>query len=182
MRRIVALVTAVTVSGCSLLFVDGPSPGLPPTVYPSCDEGVGFPVVDLALTAVYAAAAIGVNVNVPIFNGGLYKARRTEAELRAKATMQNVTHLENRVARDVHVAFRNASTSYDRMALTKQLLEQAQLALDLAQARYDLGLGSIVELSQAQLGLTSAQIANTSAQYDYQAQRVAIDYATGLLR
>ncbi|MEO8373421.1 MAG: TolC family protein, partial [Candidatus Solibacter sp.] len=126
--------------------------------------------------------AIGVNVNVPIFNGGLYKARRTEAELRAKAVAQNVTELENRVARDVRVAFLNASTSYDRMALTKQLLDQAQLALDLAQARYDLGLGSIVELSQAQLGLTSAQIANTSALYDYQAQRVVIDYATGVLR
>ena len=62
------------------------------------------------------------------------------------------------------------------------MLEQAQLALDLAQTRYDLGLGSIVELSQSQLGLTSAQIANTSALYDYQSQRVAVDYATGVLR
>jgi len=126
--------------------------------------------------------AIGVNVSVPLFNGGLYKARRTEAELRAKATAQNVNDLENRVARDVRVAFLNATTAYDRMGLTKQLLDQAQLALDLAQTRYDLGLGSIVELSQAQLGLTSAQISNTSALYEYQAQRVAIDYATGVLR
>jgi outer membrane protein len=126
--------------------------------------------------------AIGVNVNIPLFNGGLYKARRTEAELRAKAAAQNIADLENRVARDVRVAFLNATTAYDRMGLTKQLLEQAQLALDLAQARYDLGLGSIVELSQAQLGLTSAQIANSSAGYEYQAQRVNIDYATGVLR
>jgi outer membrane protein len=126
--------------------------------------------------------AIGLNVNIPLFNGGLYKARRTEAELRAKAASQGITDLENRVARDVRVAFLNATTAYDRMGLTKQLLEQAQLALDLAQARYDLGLGSIVELSQAQLGLTSAQIANSSAGYEYQAQRVAIDYATGVLR
>jgi len=126
--------------------------------------------------------AIGVNVNIPLFNGGLYKARRTEAELRAKAASQGIAHLENRVARDVRVAFLNATTAYDRMGLTKQLLEQAQLALELAQARYDLGLRSIVELSQAQLALTSAQIANSSAGYEYQAQRVAIDYATGVLR
>jgi len=126
--------------------------------------------------------AIGVNVNIPLFNGGLYKARRTEAELRAKAALQSIADLENRVARDVRVAFLNATTAYDRMGLTSQLLEQAQLALELAQARYDLGLGSIVELSQAQLALTSAQIANTSAGYEYQAQRVIIDYATGVLR
>ena len=126
--------------------------------------------------------AVGVNVNIPMFNGGLYKARRTEAELRAKAAQQGVKDLENQVARDVRLAFLNATTAYDRMGLTKQLLDQAQLALDLAQARYDLGLGSIVELSQAQLALTSAQIANSSARYEYQSQRVTVDYATGVLR
>ena len=86
------------------------------------------------------------------------------------------------MTRDVRVAYLNATTAYDRMGLTKQLLDQAQLALDLAQTRYDLGLGSIVELSQAQLALTSAQIANSSARYEYQSQRVMVDYATGVLR
>jgi len=62
------------------------------------------------------------------------------------------------------------------------LLQQSQLALDLAQGRYDLGLSSIIELSQAQLNLTSAQIANTAAKYDYQAQRAVIDYEIGALR
>ncbi len=42
-------------------------------------------------------------------------------------------------------------------------------------------LGSIVELSQAQLNLTSAQIANTTATYDYQVQRVLVDYQAGVL-
>jgi len=126
--------------------------------------------------------AIGLNVTVPIFNGGLFKARRTEAELRAKAANDDITDEENRVVRDVRIAFLNATTAADRISLTKQLLDQAQLALDLAQSRYDLGLGSIVELSQAQLNLTSAQIANTSATYDYQNQRVNLNYQVGALR
>jgi outer membrane protein len=66
--------------------------------------------------------------------------------------------------------------------LTGQLLQQAQLALDLAQSRYDLGLGTIVELSQSQLSLTSAQIASASAKYDYQAQRSILAYQVGDLR
>ena len=70
----------------------------------------------------------------------------------------------------------------DAFAQTVQLLQQAQLSLDLAQTRYDAGLGSIVELSTAQLNLTSAQIANASAQYDYQTQRVIVDYQAGVLR
>jgi outer membrane protein len=125
--------------------------------------------------------AIGMNVTIPIFNGGLFKARQTQAELKAKAATQNISDLENRITRDVRVAFLNATTAYDRMGLTEQLLQQAQLAQDLAQTRYDLGLGNIVELSTAQLSLTSAQIANTSALYDYQTQRVIVDHQTGVL-
>src|SRR5207247_268111 len=109
--------------------------------------------------------AVGVNVTIPIFNGGLFKARQAEADLRARAIGQNVTAAENRVVRDVRVAYLNALTANDRLSLTEQLLRQAQLALDLAKTRYDMGLSSIVELSQAQLNLTSAQIESARAKY-----------------
>ena len=123
-----------------------------------------------------------MNVNVPVFNGGLFKARQTEAELKAKAANENVNDLANRVTRDVRVAYLNARTAYERVGLADQLLKQALLALDLARGRYDLGLSSIVELSQAQLNLTSAQIAVASARFEYQAQRAIMDYQTGALR
>ncbi len=126
--------------------------------------------------------AVGMNISIPIFNGGLFKARQAEAELKSKAAAQNVTDLENRVIRDVRVAYLNANTAADRMTLTQELLSQAELALDLAQTRFDAGLGSIVELSQGQLNLTSAQIANTAAKYDYQSLRVVVDYQIGALK
>ncbi len=126
--------------------------------------------------------AIGLNVTIPVFNGGLFRARQTEAELKAKATGQYIRDSENNVIRDVRVAWLDATTAADRMSLTQELLQQAELALDLSQTRYDNGLGSIVELSQAQLNLTSAQIANTSAKYDYQSLRVNLDYQVGALR
>jgi outer membrane protein len=90
--------------------------------------------------------------------------------------------LSNLVTRDVRVSYLNAITAYDRLGLNAQLLRQAQLALDLAQGRYEQGLSSIVELSQAQLNLTSAQISSTSAGYDYQTQRGVLDYEIGALR
>jgi outer membrane protein TolC len=121
-----------------------------------------FPSIGLAATAGFVPAgpqtvpgqfgAIGVNVSIPVFNGGSFKARRTEAELKARAAAQNVDDLANRVIRDVRVAYLNAATAYERVSLTAQLLQQAQLALDLAQSRYDLGLSSIVELSQSATG------------------------------
>jgi outer membrane protein len=125
--------------------------------------------------------AIGMNVSIPIFNGGLFKARQTQAEMRAKAAGENVNDLQNRVTRDVRVSWLNATTAYDRVALTRQLLDQATAALELAQIRYDNALGNIVELSTAQLNLTAAQIAVANAHYDYQTQRVIVDYQTGVL-
>ena len=138
------------------------------------------PAGDSQVPGHYGAA--GVNLNIPILNGGLFKARRTEAELRLAAARKNVEDLQNRVTRDVETAWLDAQTAYEQVGLTAQLLTQAQRALDLAQGRYDLGLGSIVELSQAQLNLTAAQIANASAKYDYDAQNSFLSYQSGVLR
>ncbi len=141
----------------------------------------GFaPIADSQISSRYGA--VGLNVNLPVFNGGLFRARRSEAELRARAASQNVKDLENRVIRDVRVSYLNARTAFERVGLTAQLLDQAKLSLDLAQSRYDLGLSSIIELSQAQLNLTSAQIGNASAKYDYQSQRAQLSYQVGELR
>ena len=76
----------------------------------------------------------------------------------------------------------SASTSYQRIDVTAQFLRQAALALNLAQGRYNLGLASIVELTQAQLNVTQAEVENLSAKYDYQIQYAALQYSLGLLR
>lgn len=156
------------------------------------EKDLYYPTVGIVGTAGFVPAgqvvipgrygAVGLNVNIPIFNGGLFKARRTEADLRAQAAAQNVNDLANRVSRDVRVAYLNANNAYERVGLTAQLLKQAELALSLAQSRYDLGLSSIVELSQAQLNLTSAQISSASAKYDYQTQLSFLRFQTGELR
>ncbi len=125
-------------------------------------------------------AAAGVNVNIPIFNGFLFSARHAKATLRAEAAQQHLLDVQNLVTRDVRVAWLQTRTAYQRLSLTAQLLKQARLGLDLAQARYKIGLGSIVELSQAQLNSTQAEIDNAEARYDYQIQAAYLNYELGL--
>jgi len=137
------------------------------------------PVHATALPNTYVAAAI--NVSIPIFNGHLFSARRAEAEANAQASNQVVKNQENLISRDVKVAWLNASTAYQALAVTAQFLAQATQSMSLARARYDLGLSSIVELSQAQLNLTQAQLADASAKYDYQTRRAELDYQIGAL-
>ncbi len=137
------------------------------------------PIHDSTLAPRYAAA--GFNLNIPIFNGHLFGSLRAEANAQARAQQQYLRDEQNSVVRDVQKAWLNANSGYQRLGLTDQLLAQASKALDLAQARYKLGLSSIIELSQAQLNKTEAEIAQASAKYDYQAELSALKYQAGAL-
>jgi outer membrane protein len=123
-------------------------------------------------------AAVGVNVQIPVFNGFLYSAKSHEADLRAQATRQRLMDLRNRISRDVRTSWLSASTAFDRVNVSEQLLAQANQALDLAQTRYRLGLSSIVELSQAQLQQTQAEIGNAQAGYEYRLALSVLRYQT----
>jgi len=136
----------------------------------------GAPVRDDRLSQWYGA--VGVNVEVPIFNGFLYSARAQEANLRAQAVHNQLLDLRNRVSRDVRTSWLNATSAYQRMNVSRQLLDQANLALSLAQTRYNLGLASIVELSQAELQQTQALIGNTQAGYDYRLALATLKFQT----
>lgn len=123
--------------------------------------------------------AVGVNVSVPLFNGFLYSARAKEADLRASAAGQQVQGLRQAIARDVRTTVLQAQANFQRIAVTAQLVAQSNSAFDLAQTRYKIGLSSIVELSQAQLAQTQAQIDYANARYAYQGSLAAIRFQTG---
>jgi outer membrane protein len=150
-----------------------------PTINIAAVAGVA-PIRDDRLPESYSAA--GVNVNIPLLNGGLFKARREEAESRAAAAAKDAQDLSLLIARDVQVAWLNANDTFRRLDVTARMVAQANEALRLAQARYDNALGSIVELNQAQLNQTSAEIAAASAKYDYLSARSELSYAMGILR
>jgi outer membrane protein len=122
---------------------------------------------------------IGVNLNIPIFNGFLYTAQAKEAAYRAQADSERTRDLRDQIVCDVRTAWLNANTAYQRVGVTEQLVKEADMSLQLAQTRYRLGLSSIVELSQAELQQTSAHIDNTNAQYQYRLSLAALNYQIG---
>ena len=123
--------------------------------------------------------AAGINIGIPIFEGFKFRAQAAEADLRAKASDEQSRVLINRVVRDVRTAWLRANTAQQKMSVTAELLQEANTALDLADTRYRLGLSSIVELSQAQLQQTQAQIAEANARFDYEADLAALRFQSG---
>jgi outer membrane protein len=123
--------------------------------------------------------AAGINIGIPIFNGFKYHAQAAEADLRAQASNEQSRVLVDRIVRDVRTAWLTMNSAQQRMAVAAELLKQANTALDLADTRYRLGLSSIVELSQAQLQQTQAQIEAANARFGYEADLAALRFQSG---
>jgi len=140
--------------------------------------GGGTPVrADQIQSSWYGAA--GANVSIPIFNGFEYTARAKEADLRAQAASEQVRNLRDLIARDVRSAVLTAQIAFQRISVSRQLLAQANTSLELAQARYKVGLSGIVDLTQSQLAQTEAEIDYTNARFAYQTALAAVRYQTG---
>jgi outer membrane protein len=144
-------------------------------VRPDCFGGGCFPTY--FISSWYGA--IGVNMSVPIFNGFLFTAEASEANNREKAAAENTRDLRDQVVRDVRTAWLATNTAFQRVGVAAELAKQADLSLNLAQGRYQLGLGSIVELSQAQLQQTDAAIGYVNARYQYRLSLSTLNFEIG---
>jgi len=138
-----------------------------------------IPFHDRTLQGNYAAA--GFNLNIPVFNGGLFTARRTEAELESTARTRDAEEVKLEVNEQVQNDWSQAMEAYRSLDVSARLVAQSKESLRLAQARYQAGLGSIVELNEAQLSETSAEINAAGVTYTYLTRRAELDFAAGLL-
>jgi outer membrane protein len=154
----------------SALGIAGVSP-----VRPDCFAGACYQTY--FISPWYGAA--GVNMQIPIFNGFLFSAEASEAKFRAEAAGQNTRNLRDQVVRDVRTAWLAANTAFQRVGVSEELAKQADLALNLAQGRYQLGLASIVELTQAQLQQTDAAVGYVGAQYQYRLALATLNFEIG---
>jgi outer membrane protein len=138
------------------------------------------PLGDPRVEGNYSAA--GVNVELPVFTGGRLSAQYREAEYRAKEAQKVLQAEEEAVVRDVNIAWFDFIAGNQKIAVSGQLSASADEALKLAQSKFQLGATSIVELSQAQLSATQAEIAYASAKYEQEIQFVKLQFETGALK
>jgi outer membrane protein len=141
----------------------------------------GSPIraINQAISASYETA--GVAMNVPIFTGGSLAAERRQAQDIALADAASAQAERDALLRETRTAFDDVQSSRSNIDATDQIVSTARTALGLTQTRYRIGLSSIVDLSEAELQLTQAQIDHANAIYDYIEQGAGLDFITGAL-
>lgn len=129
----------------------------------------------------YTTSYIGLQINVPIFDGFAKDARIKNAKLQLAKTENNIADLKNQIDMEVdssRISIGNALIALDEQVKNMDLAEQVYNQTKL---KYDQGLGSNLEVTNAETELRSAQNNYFSALYDVIIARVNYLKALGKL-
>jgi len=122
---------------------------------------------------------IGASLNLSLFNGGLTTAQVGEAEANLAALQFNTESLRQNVALEVRQAVLDLRRAAASISVAEKGVQQARESLDLAQGRYRTGVGNIIEITDAQTALTSAEASHVQALYGYRTALATLERAVG---
>ena len=122
---------------------------------------------------------IGVVVTWPIFNGFLTDHEVAEAKLRQDAVRHAIEDLRQRVYLQVKSGFLDWQASLQRIHRAEQTVAASRGELDLAEKRYEAGLGNIIELTDAQRRFTEDEAGYVNALADFSIAKAALERDTG---
>lgn len=125
--------------------------------------------------------SVGLNVNIPIFDRFVTRSQVQQARLRAENERIALDNLRQDVALQVRQGWLDYQNAAKRLDVTARQVAAAQAALDAEQERYDLGVSTLTELTQARAALIEAQSSRAQAVAQFVFQSKLIDYAVGTL-
>jgi outer membrane protein TolC len=122
---------------------------------------------------------VGATMTFPLFNGlnTKYAVAQNKAQLRA--TMENYEVLRQNATKEVSQSYLNVKTGWELIRATKKALEAARENLRLAWGRYQAGVGTIIEVTDAQVQFSQADLNFVQALYNYRVFEAQLDKAIG---
>jgi len=152
-------------------------------------KAAGLPTVSLAAAPAFQdiggssshTSSIGVTLNVPLFAGfsTTYKVRNAEALKEAREAQRE--RIRQQVALDVWQSYQNLLTAGQSLQTTADLLNSAEAAEKVALGRYKAGVGSILDVLNAQSALALARQQRVQATFDWNVSRATLAQAMGNL-
>lgn len=123
----------------------------------------------------------GVTLSLPLFQGFNVNAQVQQARASVDLARANLEMLRESVRLEIEQSYLEMKEAEERIAATAKLVELSQQNLKLAEARYNSGVGSAIEITDAQVTLSNARITHIQAQYDYNRALVRLRRAAGVI-
>ena len=122
---------------------------------------------------------VGAGLTVPIFDGLLSYHNVKTANANIRATLANREVLSQNISKEVEQVYLDVNSAWELIRATKKALEAARENYRLAQGRYQVGVGSIIEVTDAQVQYFQADLRYVQALYDYRVAEAKLDKAIG---
>jgi len=123
----------------------------------------------------------GLTFTLPIFQGFSINAQVEQAEATAEIARASLNTLTENVMLEVEQAYLGVAEAQERMVATAKLVEQAEQNLILAERQYAAGVGTALDITDAQLTRSNARITNIQALFDYNSSLVKLQKAIGMV-
>jgi len=122
-----------------------------------------------------------VTFSVPVFQGFGIDAQVDQAEAGLESAQANLSLAVENALLDVEQNFLSLKEASDRIGATSKLVGQATENLKIAEGRYNFGVGSAIEITDAQVTLANARLSSIQALYDYNTSLIKLKRAMGVL-
>ncbi len=122
---------------------------------------------------------VGAGVTIPLFEGlaTTYSVRQAKANIRSTEASTEV--LRQNITKEVEQAYLDLVAARELIRATAKAREAAQENWRLAQGRYKAGIGTIIEVTDAQVQFSQADLKFVQALYDYRVNEAKLDKAIG---
>lgn len=121
----------------------------------------------------------GITLTMPLFEGGITKGKVSEARANLRAHEAQRDTLKQSIFIELHQAYADIESATARIAVMESSLKNARDNLELAQGRYEAGVGATIEVTDAQVASVNAETNHVQALYDYQLAAARLFKAMG---
>jgi outer membrane protein len=129
----------------------------------------------------FTISSVGLNINVPIFSGFYIKAKIQQARIDLEKAENQISALQLTIDNEVATARNNYRSAIATMDFQKKNMDLAESVYNQTKKKYDAGVGSNLEINQAQTDLKGAQNNYVSSLYDAIIAKTDFLKATGKL-
>lgn len=124
---------------------------------------------------------VGVNLSIPLYNGGVTVSQVKQAELNLVSASEKLESAHRATVQTVRSSFNNINASISSIEAYRQAVVSAQSSLDAMEAGYQVGTRTIVDVLDATTMLYNAKQELSNARYSYLINELEINYALGTL-
>ena len=124
-------------------------------------------------------STLGLNLTIPLFKGSNFtKLKQTRIQM--KQLEENRINTERQLTMQATSYLDNMAASTESVVSNKEAVFQAEKGRTIAEKRYEVGKGTILELNSSEVALTEAQLTYNQSIYDYLVAKADLDLVLGV--